>query len=232
LSSHSELLKAWCERRDPEARRELIERHLPLVRALAPRFAGRGEQLDDLAQIGAVGLIKAVDRFDPRRGGSLAAYAIPTIQGEIQRHLRDSAQPLRLPRSRRELGTRVAARRDALTAERGRPPTLVELAAETGRSVEEVGEAIEPVRSVPLDAYAATARDGAAEHRLELGEERALIEVGLRTLGRRERRIVQLRYFDGLSQRRIAAEVGLSQVHVSRLLRESLTKLSREIGQT
>ena len=101
----------------------------------------------------------------------------------------------------------------------------MELAAETGRSVEEVGEALEPVTSVPLEACAATARDGAAEHRLELGEERALIEVGLRTLGPRERRIVQLRYFGGLSQRRIAAEVGLSQVHVSRLLRESLAKL-------
>ncbi len=226
------LLKAWCEQRDPEARRELIERHLPLVRALVRRFANRGEQLDDLAQIGAVGLIKAVDRFDPCRGVSLAAYAIPTIQGEIRRHLRDSAQPLRVPRGRRELGARVAERCDALTAERGRPPTLAELAAATGRSVEEVGEAMAPIRPVPLESYAATARDSAAERRLELGEERVLIESGLRTLGRRERKIVRLRYFGGLSQRRIAAEVGLSQVHVSRLLRESLGKLRHEIGQT
>jgi RNA polymerase sigma-B factor len=225
------LLKSWCERRDPETRRELIERHLPLVNALVRRFAGRGEQLDDLAQIGAIGLIKAVDRFDPRRGDSLAAYAIPTIQGEIRRHLRDGAQPLRLPRARRELRAHVAKRCDALTAEGGRPPTVAELAAETGRSVEEVGEALTPIRLVPLDGYAATARDRAAERRLELGEERALIESGLRTLGRRERRIVQLRYYGGLSQRGIAAEVGLSQVHVSRLLRESLGKLRHEIGQ-
>jgi RNA polymerase sigma-B factor len=226
------LVRAWCERRDREARRELIERHLPLVRALVPRFAGRGESLDDLVQVGAVGLIKAVDRFDPHRGVSLAAYAVPTIQGEIRRHLRDSAQPLRVPRARRELAAHVAERRDALTAERGRPPTLAELAAATGRSVDEVGEALAPIRPVPLDTFAATACDGAAERRLELGEERALIESGLRSLGRRERRIVRLRYFGGMSQRRIAAEVGLSQVHVSRLLRESLGTLRRELGQT
>jgi RNA polymerase sigma-B factor len=225
------LLKSWCERRDPDARRQLIERHLPLVRALVRRFAGRGEQLDDLTQIGAIGLIKAVDRFDPQRGVSLAAYAIPTIQGEVRRHLRDRAEPLRLPRSRGELGAHLAKRREALTAERGRPPTLAELAAAAGRSLEEVGEALEQIRSVPLDRYAATVPDGAAERRLELGEERAALERGLRALGRRERRIVGLRYFAGMSQSCIAAEIGLSQVHVSRLLRESLGKLRDELGQ-
>jgi RNA polymerase sigma-B factor len=233
MSSQSQLLlKAWCERRDLEARRELIERHLPLVRLVVRRFAGRGEQLDDLAQVGAVGLIKAVDRFDPLRGVSLTAYAVPTIQGEIRRHLRDSAQPLRLSRSRRELWSHMAERRDALTAERGRTPTVAELAAATGRSIEEVGEALEPIRPVPLETCADAAADRAAERRLELGEERVLIESGLRALGRRERRIVRLCYFGGLSQRRIAAEVGISQVHVSRLLRESLRKLRQEIGQT
>jgi RNA polymerase sigma-B factor len=225
------LVRAWCERGDVEARRLLIEGHLPLVRALVPRFAGRGESFDDLVQVGAVGLIKAVDRFDPSRGVPLAAYAIPTIQGEIRRHLRDSAQPLRLPRARQELGVHVVARRDALIAERGRQPTLAELADAAGRSIDEVGEALTPVRLVPLESFAATAADSAAERRLELGEQRALIEKGLRCLGRRERRIVRLRYFGGLSQRRIAAEVGLSQVHVSRLLRESLGKLRRDLGQ-
>ena len=223
-------MEAWCGARDPEARRKLIEGHLPLVRALAPRFAGRGESLDDLVQVGAVGLIKAVDRFDPGRGVPLAAYAIPTIQGEIRRHLRDAAQPLRIPRGRQELGADVLARREALTAERGRPPTLLELAEASGRPVEDVRDALTPVRSLPLEAVAATAADGAAERRLELGEQRALIETALARLGRRERRIVRLRYFGGLSQRRIAAEVGLSQVHVSRLLRESLGKLRHELG--
>jgi RNA polymerase sigma-B factor len=186
-----ELLTAWCERRDVEARRLLIEQHLPLVRVLASRFVRHGEQLDDLAQIGAVGLIKAVDRFDASRGSSLVAYAVPTILGEIRRHLRDGVQPVRLPRD-------------------GRDKT--------------------PVRAVPLDVEAEAARDAAAERRLELGEERILIARGLRKLARRERRIVSLRYFGGLSQRRIAAELGLSQVHVSRLLDQSLGKLRAEIG--
>ena len=188
-----QLLTAWCERGDVDARRKLIEQHLPLVRVLARRFVRHGEQLDDLVQIGAVGLIKAVDRYDPGRGSSLTAYAVPTIVGEIRRHLRDSTQPLRVPRARREDG---------------------------------------PVRSVPLDLEAEATRDTAAERRLELGEERILIERGLKTLARRERRIVGLRYFGGLSQRRIAAELGLSQVHVSRLLQQSLGKLRAEIGHT
>lgn len=194
MSTDSELLlTAWCERRDFDARRRLIEQHLPLVRGLARRFVGDGEQLEDLVQVGSVGLIKAVDRYDPRRGSSLTAYAVPTIVGEIRRHLRDATQPLRVPRARHALG---------------------------------------PVRTVPLELAADTARDRAAERGLELGEERVLLASGLRTLARRERRIVQLRYYGGLSQRRIAAELGLSQVHVSRLLRESLGKLRTEIGQT
>jgi RNA polymerase sigma-B factor len=187
------LLTAWIERKDIDARRQLIEQHLPLVRALASRFVYDGEQLDDLVQVGSVGLIKAVDRFDPRRGSSLRAYAIPTIVGEIRRHLRDGTQPLRVPRAQRALG---------------------------------------PVRAIPLELEADTARDAAAERGLELGEERVLLASGLRTLARRERRIVHLRYYGGLSQRRIAAELGLSQVHVSRLLRQSLGKLRSEIGQT
>jgi RNA polymerase sigma-B factor len=194
MSTDSQLLlTAWHERKDFEARRRLIEAHLPLVRALASRFVRDGEQLEDLVQVGSVGLIKAVDRYDPRRGSSLTAYAVPTIVGEIRRHLRDGTQPLRVPRDQR------------------------------GQS---------PVRAVPLEDATDIVRDPAAERRLELGEERLLLESGLRTLARRERRIVQLCYFGGLSQRRIAAELGLSQVHVSRLLRESLGKLRAEIGQT
>jgi RNA polymerase sigma-B factor len=186
-------LNAWYERRDFDARRRLIEGQLPLVRALASRFVRDGEQLEDLVQVGSVGLIKAVDRYDPRRGSSLTAYAVPTIVGEIRRHLRDGTQPLRVPRAQRGLS---------------------------------------PVRAVPLEAAEDLVSDAAAERRFELGEERLLLESGLRTLARRERRIVQLRYFGGLSQRRIAAELGLSQVHVSRLLRQSLGKLRAEIGQT
>ena len=193
-SQSAELLQSWCDHRDPDARRRLIELHLPLVRSLAKRFAHRGEQLDDLTQVGAVGLINAIDRYDPGRGSSLTAYAVPTIVGEIRRHLRDSAQPLRPPR------------RD------GGAPVVV--------------------RSVPLDEAGAVSRDSAAERGLELGEERVVLEAGLRALPRRQRRIVQLHYFGNLSQRGIASELGLSQVHVSRLLQQSLGTLRREIGRT
>jgi RNA polymerase sigma-B factor len=187
-AAEGDLLSAWCEARDPDARRKLIERHLPLVRSLARRFSSRGEHLDDLTQVGAVGLIKAVDRFDPARGSSLAAYAIPTIVGEIRRHLRDTGQLVRVTRDDQAAGV--------------------------------------VVRAVPLEEGA---QQAAAP---EPGDERVLIECGLRALPRRERRIVQLHYFGNLSQRGIASELGLSQVHVSRLLRDSLGRLREEIGQT
>ena len=189
-----ELLRAWCEDHDGDARRRLIEGNLPLVRALAQRFASRGEQLDDLTQVGALGLIKAVDRYDPLRGSSFTAYAVPTIVGEIRRHLRDTAQPVRVPRGN------------------GRERIVV--------------------RAVPFDSDVSASRDAGAEHRLELGEERAVIQAGLRALPRRQRRIVQLHYFGNVSQRGIASQLGLSQVHVSRLLNDSLGKLRREIGRT
>jgi RNA polymerase sigma-B factor len=183
-----QLLTAWCDRQDPDARRQLIERHLPLVRSLARRFSRQGEPLDDLAQVGAVGLIKAVDRFDRARGSTLAAYAVPTIVGEIRRHLRDTRAPVRIPRSDQEAGV--------------------------------------VVRTVPLEEEGAPVAVEAPP------DERILIEHGLRALPRRQRRIVQLHYFGNLSQRGIATELGLSQVHVCRLLQESLGKLREEIGQT
>jgi RNA polymerase sigma-B factor len=183
-----ELLARWCEERDPDARRRLIERHLPLVAALARRFRARGEPLDDLVQVGAVGLIKAVDRFDPSRSPSLAAYAAPTIVGEIRRHLRDSGQPVHVTRSDRASGVQV--------------------------------------RAVPLD-------DGlAAPAGVDPADERLLLVRGLRALPRRQRRIVALHYFGDVSQRGIATELGLSQVHVSRLLNESLGRLREAIGST
>jgi RNA polymerase sigma-B factor len=182
-----QLLAAWCGERDPEARRRLIELYLPLVRSLARRFSSLGEPVDDLAQVGAVGLIKAVDRYDPTRGSSLAAYAIPTIVGEIRRHLRDTRAPVHVPRGDQEAGI--------------------------------------VVHSVPLDEAQAATVD-------ETRDERILIERSLRALPRRQRRIVRLHYFGNVSQRRIAAELGLSQVHVSRLLHESLGRLREEIGQT
>ena len=193
-TTESQLLtEAWCERRDRRARRELIERHLPLVRSVARRFAHRGESLEDLVQVGAVGLIKAVDRFDRKRGVTLGAYAAPTIAGEIRNHLRDRGTLIRLPR-------------DAEPEAPARFP-------------------------LPLESTIARWPDAAAQTGLERGEDRALLAGGLRALPSRERRIVQLRYYGGLSQRGIAAELGISQVHVSRLLRDSLGKLRAELSR-
>jgi len=192
--AHIDLLEAYRTTGDRAARDRLVEEMMPLVHSLARRYAGRGEPVDDLVQVGAIGLIKAIDRFELERGVELSTYAVPTIVGEIRRHLRDSTQPLRVPRRN--------------------------------------GEQRVVVQSVALDADAPSSRDVRAERGLELGEERALIEAGLRALPRRQRRIVQLHYFANLSQRGIASELGLSQVHVSRLLHDSLGKLRREIGQT
>jgi RNA polymerase sigma-B factor len=177
-----------------EARRQLIEQHLPLVHAIARRFAHRGEPFEDLVQVGAIGLIKAVDRFDPGRGVTVGAYAAPTIAGEIQRHLRDRLGVIRIPRN---AGEEAAAARFPLS----------------------------------LDAAAAERADDAAERGLARSEDRALVAEGLRTLPSRERRVVQLRYYGDLSQRRIAERLGISQVHVSRLLRDSLCRLEQEFGR-
>lgn len=229
------LLQAWYENRDLDARTRLIEQHLPLVRVLARRFSHRPQQLEDLTQVGALGLIKAVDRYEPRFGASLTAYAIPTIVGEIHRYLRDSAPLLRLPRGQRERAAALGRTRESLAAELGRAPTLGELATAVALPAQEVAAALADAageRPVSLDEEIAGAEDAEASQRLERGVERVMLARGLRRLDHRERRIVQLRFYGGLSQRRIAAEVGLSQVHVSRLLERSLGKLRREIGQT
>lgn len=177
-----------------EARRQAIEQHLPLVHAVARRFAHRGEPLEDLVQVGAVGLIKAVDRFDPERGVTLGAYAAPTIAGEIRRHLRDRVALIRIPR---DAGDEAAAARFPL----------------------------------PLEAAAGSRPDDAAERGLARSEDRALVASGLRALPPRQRRVVRLRYYHDLSQRGIATQLGISQVHVSRLLRDSLGRLGRELGR-
>jgi RNA polymerase sigma-B factor len=178
----------------PDERHRLIEDHLPLVHAIARRFAHRGEALDDLVQVGSVGLIKAVDRFDPTRGVTLGAYATHTIAGEIRRHLRDRVPLIRIPRN---AGAEASAARFPL----------------------------------PLESAERTEPDRAAEAVLAESEDRALVATGLRTLPRRERRVLELRYYGDLSQRLIADELGISQVHVSRLLRASLGRLERELGR-
>jgi len=218
------------------ARRRLIEAHLPLVRSLARRYAHCGERVEDLEQVGSIGLIEAIDRFDPQRGTDLAAFAIPTITGAIRNHLRDRTAAVRVPRRLAELGNGLGRSREALAARLSRPPTVSELAQEAGMAEEDVAEAIQTERAratVPLDA--ADGEEGACDRSLvvdgdfESSDDLLLLAVGFRTLDARERRILHLRFFAGLSQAEIAREVGLSQVQVSRVIRASLERMRRTL---
>jgi RNA polymerase sigma-B factor len=211
---------------DPDARRRLVELHLPLVTALARRYRGRGEALEDLQQVGVVALLAAIDRFDPGRGDDLVAFAVPTIDGELRRHLRDRVEAVRPPRRVHELRGALPALDRELVARLGRPPTDEERARAAGARREEIAAATAPL-VVPLD------EDRLADEAdtLRAAEDRVAVERALRRLPARERRIVALRFGDGLSQAAIASRLGLSQVHVSRLLRSALQTLRVELDE-
>ena len=223
------------EARD-EAREKLIARHLPLVEAIARRFTRPGEPLEDLVQVGSIGLIKAVDRFDASYGVDLRAYAALTVTGEIRRYLRDRAWPVRLPRDTQERAPLVEASGRTLAAELERTPTTAELAAAAGltqRDLEEIlvgRAAAQQPRHLGGDELGLEDPNGESE--LERRVDRAVVAAALHRLARRERRVVALRYYLDLSQDVIAQELGLSQVHVSRLLRSSLERLRTTIAES
>lgn len=231
-SDSSSLLRAYHETGDAAAREGLVALYMPLVRSLAARYRHCGETLEDLVQVGSIGLIEAIDRFDPERGRDLAGFAIPTINGEIKRHLRDRSTIVRMPRRLSQQALRLRTAREVLAAHLRRPPSVTELARELGIDEEDVEEAMETERArVPLRLATSGGEspelDGAmrVDGGYEKSEERMLLAAGFRTLGERERRILHLRFFCGLSQTEIAQEVGLSQIHVSRLIRGSLEKM-------
>ena len=201
------------------ARRRTIESNLPLVRSLALRFARRGEPLDDLIQVGCVGLIHAVDRYDPRRG-PFEAYAVPTITGEIRRHLRDVCAGVRVPRRVAEDHARVYGARFELEARTGRAATAEELAHATGLSIATVASALDPPRVEPLHE-----EEGAPADPIAALDDRLALLTAVRALPLRERRILMLSFYGERTQRGIADDVGLSQIHVSRLLRCALERL-------
>ena len=240
---HRALLLAYRENGDQAARDRLIEAYLPLVRVLARRYAGRGEQLDDLVQVGAVGLIKAVDRFDLSRDVAFTTYAVPTVVGEIKRHFRDRVWMVTVPRRLKELYLQLARVALELTAELGRAPTIAELAKAVGTDDEEVVEAM----SVGY-AYTANARPAGGDgddgdlpdpidlipdvdEAYEASENRLALAAGFRVLDPRERHILHLRYYEGRTQSQIGLEVGVSQMHVSRLIRRALEKLQDELEE-
>jgi RNA polymerase sigma-B factor len=235
------LLRRYHDHGDLAAREQLIERYMSLVRSLARRYASRGEQLDDLIQIGAIGLIKAIDRFDIDRGFELTTYATPNIIGEIKRHFRDHGWAVRVPRGLQELSIQLMRVVETLTVELSRSPTISELAEATGASEEEVLEALETSRAYsPLSLSAGPSGDddeldpleslGTEEREYEISEDRATLEPGMRVLDERERMILNLRFYEGLTQSQIAQRVGISQMHVSRLIRRALEKVRAEIA--
>ena len=235
------LLRRYHEDGDLQAREKLIEQYMSLVRSLARRYAYRGEQLDDLVQIGAIGLIKAIDRFDIDRGVELTTYATPNIIGEIKRHFRDKGWAVRVPRGLQELNVQLSKLMESLTVQLGRSPTIPELAKAAGVEEEQVLEAIESGRaytSLSLSVGGGGDDDdldpleslGTEEHQYEVSEDRAVLAPGFRALDERERMILQLRFFDGLTQSQIAQQVGISQMHVSRLIRRSLEKIRDTIA--
>jgi RNA polymerase sigma-B factor len=237
-----QLLYAYHHDGSMKAREQLIELYLPLVRSLARRYSYRGEQLEDLVQVGCIGLIKAIDRFDIERGVELTTYATPNIIGEIKRHFRDKGWAVRVPRGLQELNVQLSRLMEQLTVQFGRSPTIPELAQASGAQEEEVLEALESGRAYSsLSLSQGSGGDGeedldpmeslgTEEHQYEVSEDRAILAPGFKVLDERERMILQLRFFDGLTQSQIAQQVGISQMHVSRLIRRSLEKIREEIA--
>ncbi len=219
---------------DAAERERLIVEHLPLVRGLARRYADRGEPLDDLIQVGTIGLIKAIDRFEPARGNKLASFATPTILGEIRRHFRDRSWTIRIPRGLQEARAQISHAVTELSAENGASPSVREIAEHTRLSVDDVLDALaagSAQRPGPLATPGSEGDEGAGavvgveEQGYEQAESRATLGAGLAELPARERVILHLRFEEGLTQSQIAERVGVSQMHVSRLIRRALDSL-------
>lgn len=223
-----------------QLRETLIAEHLPVAERLAHRFRHRGEALEDLVQVATVGLINAVDRFDPSIRADFLSYAVPTITGEIRRYFRDTAWSVRMPRRLQELHLSVSSAIGTLSQQHGRAPRPSELAEHLGVSTAEVREALQAAsayRSASLDDVLAgtegvTLGETLGELDAELAEveDRETVRPLLEQLSERDRRIVLLRFFQGLSQTQVGERVGLSQVQVSRILSRTLTNLRERLA--
>lgn len=233
-----EQFRTLRETGDHGLRQELIEVHLGLVEYLARRFAGRGEPLDDLVQVATIGLVKAVDRFDPAREVEFSTYATPTIVGELKRHFRDKGWAVRIPRRLQELNLRLGGIVSELSQQGGRSPTVHEIAEAAGTTEDEVLEAMDSAHAynlVSLDA--ASGQEGLSlleqlgeeDETLDLLEYRASLAPLLEQLPPRERGMLYLRFFKGLTQSEIAEDLGISQMHVSRLLARTLATLRERL---
>ncbi len=239
----SRLFRKYQRARDPAIRERLILAHSGLAKYLARKFAGRGEPLEDLVQVAHVGLLQAVDRFDPTRGVKFTTYATATIVGEIKRHFRDKAWSVHVPRRLREVNNALMQAVDRLSARLGRSPTIAEIAEHAGVSFEDAVEALEvghAYNPVSLDAEqsrgpeeeASTLADAIGGVDPEFGrlETRFTLEAALTALPEREQTILRLRYAEERSQAEIARQLGISQMHVSRIQRTALSRLRAMLG--
>jgi len=234
------LLVRYHREGDPAAREQLVERFLPLARQLARRYQRGSEQLDDLIQVASLGLLKAIDRFDPARETAFSSFAVPTILGELKRHFRDKGWAVRVPRDLQEMAVRVDRMADEMSRELGRAPTPGDIAERTGASLEQVLEAREAsaaYRAVSLDRPRSEDEDdgdsyadavGAEDPGFRLAEDAATIDRLMRVLSEREREVLRLRFEEDLTQSEIGQRVGVSQMHVSRLIRQSIARLRDE----
>jgi RNA polymerase sigma-B factor len=229
--SSTKLTRAYHEEGDLAARERLIEAYLPLVVSIARTYAHRGERLEDLVQVGSIGLIHAVDRFEPSRGVRLAAYAIPTIEGEIKRHLRDTCAPIRVPRRHQELNVRLRKERRRLSAKLQRDPTSAELAAATQLEERDLDEAARADSArTPLSLTESLSAQAAAEA-FDQSDDRVLVSTGMRRLPRLEREALRCRYFDDLNQNETAQRLGISQTQASRLIASALARLRGQLDE-
>jgi RNA polymerase sigma-B factor len=236
--SEHEAFKELRRTSDPRLRDRLIEDHLWLARHCARRFSGRGESPDDLTQVANLALVKAVDRFDPTFQVRFTTFAVPTIVGELRRHFRDRTWSMRVSRRLKDLHLELKAVSEQLSHDLGRSPTVDELADALECEPETVLEALEAgaaYRATSLSAGFGSEEGeeivpGEADEHLEDTSTRVLLQQALSSLPERERRVVYLRFYLGMTQSEIAEKIGVSQVHVSRILRSTLTQLGEELG--
>ena len=250
--SHSQRFEDDAERlfgeyrrtRDPKLRAQLVQMHENLVRYLAAKFANRGEPIDDLIQVGMIGLVNAVDRFEPDRGTKFSTYATPTVVGEIKRYFRDRAWNLKVPRWLQELNLQVVKANDQLSQRLGRSPSVSEIAEHVGCSEEEALDAMElgnAYETVSLDSQLALEGDtapltlndsiGVEDLGLEQIEHYDDLKLALESLDSREKMIIYLRFFQDLSQTEVANRLNISQMHVSRLQHRALQRLREMLAE-
>jgi RNA polymerase sigma-B factor len=243
LASDEDLLARYHRLREPEVREELVRRYMPFARSMALRYRGGSEPTEDLIQVASLGLVNAIDRFDPERGIPFIAFAAPTVLGELRRHFRDRVWNLRLPRGLQERVSRVDEAIRKLTGELERAPTVREIAASLELSEDDVLEAFaagdarrtmstdQPVGGADVDEMTVGDRIGAEEAGFETVEQRVTIVSGLPALSERERLVLKYRFVDDMTQSQIAEKIGHSQMHVSRILRGALERLRDEVSE-